>query len=54
MAREIPLGQKKTLFHSKGGSLLVWVPRKTGESASLGMLLNHLDGALSNMVSLGN
>lgn len=38
VAREVPLGQKKTLFRSKGGSLLACVPRKTGEPASLGML----------------
>lgn len=36
VAREIPLGQKKT--YSRGGLLLARVPRKTGECASLGML----------------
>lgn len=30
VAREVPLGQKKTLFHSKGGSWLARVPRKLG------------------------
>lgn len=38
VTREIPVGLKKTPFHSKGGSLLACVPRKTGEPASLGML----------------
>lgn len=53
-AREIPLGQKKTQFHSKGGSLLARVPKKAGEPASFGMLQNHLHGALSSLVLLGN
>lgn len=38
VAREVPFGQKKTVFRSKGVSLLARVPRKAGESASLAML----------------
>lgn len=48
-ATEIPVGQKKTLLPSKGGSTLAQVPREAGESASLGMVRNHLDKALSNL-----
>lgn len=50
MAKEIPFGQKKKLFHSKGGLTLAKVAGEAGESASLGMFRNHLDKALSNLI----